>query len=153
MAGQRLRRITAAQATIADRPSDDGAVLLRHLCPVVLLAGPRAHLREAVPLAVVEDALAQEGAVVVRAETLSMPNGSSDATLSNASTITIYLRIRMATHSVQPLAISVTVRVWTKSLSVFTPPQCSTMSNWKKPSGGSRQSAKVRAGMLRPSPR
>ncbi len=33
--------------------------------------------------------------------------------------------------------------------SIFEPPQCSTMSISKKPGGGSRQSAKVRTGMLR----
>ena len=97
----------------------------------------------------VEDALAHEGAVAVRVGTPSMANGSSDATLSNASTITISSGTRMATHSVRPLAISVTVRVWTKSPSVFTPPQCSTMSISRKPAGGSRQLAKVRTEMLR----
>src|SRR3981081_1068895 len=46
----------------------------------------------------------------------------------------------MATHSVQPVAMSVSVSVWTKSPSIFGPPQCSTMSISKKPGAGSRQS-------------
>ena len=45
--------------------------------------------------------------------TPSMANGSSAATLSNASITSICSRTRMATHSVQPLAMSVSVRVWT----------------------------------------
>ena len=44
----------------------------------------------------------------------SMPSigkGRSTATLSNASTTSIWSRTRIATHSVQPLAMSVSVRV------------------------------------------
>jgi hypothetical protein len=40
---------------------------------------------------------------------------------------------RMATHSVEPLAMSVSVNVWTKSPSIFGPTQRSTMSISKNP--------------------
>ena len=56
---------------------------------------------------------------------------------------------RTVTHSFQPLAMSVSVRVWTNSPSVLLPPQCSTMSISQNPGGGSSQSAKLRTGMLR----
>src|ERR1019366_6710681 len=64
--GQGFGGLTAAQAAIADQPPHDGTVLLFHPGLVVLLVGPRARLLEAMPLTVVEDALAHEGAVVIR---------------------------------------------------------------------------------------
>ena len=55
----------------------------------------------------------------------------------------------MATHSVQPVAMSVSVEGVDEVTIGLGPPQCSTMSISKKPGGGSRQSANVRTGMLR----
>jgi hypothetical protein len=79
----------------------------------------------------------------------SIANGRSAAAFSSPPITGIWLRSRMVTRSVQPLAMSVNVRVWIKSPSLFGSPQRSRMSISKKPGGGSRQSENLRTGMPR----
>ena len=65
-----------------------------------------------------------------------------------ASTMRDWLRTGMAMHSVQPLAISVSTKLWTKSPSVLSATVLDHVDP-KKPGGGSRQTENVRTGMLR----
>src|SRR5580693_4241335 len=75
-------------------------------------------------------------------------NGSWPRIMLMPSTTRVCSRTTSAAHSVQPLWMSVRVRVWTKLPACLTPPQCSTRSASQYPGGGSPQSAKVRTGTL-----
>jgi len=80
---------------------------------------------------------------------LSMPrsgNGIVVLRRSSASVTSPLSRTSSGTHSTQPLAMSVSTRVWTK-LPSSRSPQCATRSISPKPGAGSPQSANVRTGM------
>lgn len=72
--------------------------------------------------------------------TPSIANGRSAAALSNPSITSIWLRTRMATHSVQPLAISVSVRgdeltVYLRAAAVFDHVDLEEARRWVAPVG------------------
>ena len=74
-------------------------------------------------------------------------NGRAPRSRSTASTTTPASRTSSGTHSVQPLAISVSTSVQTK-LPAIDDPQCATRSASTKPGAGSCQSPNVRTGTL-----
>ena len=74
-------------------------------------------------------------------------NGRAPRSRSTASTTTPASRTSSGTHSVQPLAISVSTSVQTK-LPAIDDPQCATRSASTKPGAGSCQSPNVRTATL-----
>ena len=75
-------------------------------------------------------------------------NGKSSSATCSASSASAPVRIMTGTHSVQPVAMSVSTMVCAKAPAALTP-ECATKSTSTNPGGGSPQSAKVRTGTER----
>ena len=71
--------------------------------------------------------------------------GKSFCAACSASSASAPARITTGTHSVQPVAMSISTSVWTKAPAALTP-ECATKSTSTNPGGGSPQSPKVRTG-------